>query len=584
MNEALAEYGTSRHQKSYRFLSKLSEITKKSGKPTQILMYNQALTNFHLKRFAAAMTILENLFQEIESASEELALRICFLLLEMYFYSSRDLSSKRFQESKEYEKMMKVIAFLQKSSSKDSKEFKFRMHLMMTKIQLRIESTKQVKKEVKAALDLYEEEIKAQLNDPPAAKSGCIRPSDSMWWCLSGTTRDCLPTFLKANMEYARSNMRKTIRHLTNAKRKGVDEALYFNGMGCAHFQLKAYDTAASYFARSLAATASESKERKSGGSASATMGKKGSSSNIPSHERRCAEITGPDVMYNSGLSLLKCNRPKLAFRCFRRASSSMHRDPLVWIRMAECCIAGWKKRRLSSNERPSQAKGTNFRRVVGVQSARRVLLSLSTREGDDEERDDEEKDMTMAYARTCLRNALILLQDGDKEKKRKNNKSSSAEEKDTSLIRTALLSSIFVSLCVSDHVEALREAREFLKRRDITDKQRCFASFYAAEALCSVDRASEATKQLTGTPLIASKFDIDDRIRASYHVNVAKTYILQSDLKKAEKCANQALSYVSRFPEAVRILTYIKMRSGSSERALGVLRATTTEKTGQAP
>ena len=583
MNEALAEYGTSRHQKSYRFLSKLSEITKKSGKPTQILMYNQALTNFHLKRFAAAMTILENLFEEIESASEELALRICFLLLEMYFYSSRGLSSKTFLESKEYKKMMKVIAFLEKSSSKDSKEFKFRLHLMKTKIQLRIESTKQVKKEVKAALDLYEEEIKAHLNDPPAVKSGCIRPSDSMWWCLPGTTRDCMPTFLKANMEYARSNMRKTIRHLTNAKRKGVDESLYFNGMGCAHFQLKAYDTAASYFARSLDATASESKERKSSG---ATV-KKSSSSNIPSHERRCAEITSLDVMYNSGLSLLKCNRPKLAFRCFRRASSSMHRDPLVWIRMAECCIAGWKKRRLSSNERTSQAKGTNFRRVVGVQSARRVLLPLSTREGDDEERDGEEKDgeekdMTMAYARTCLRNALILLQDGDKEKKRKNNKSSGgAEGKDTILIRTALLDSIFVSLCVSDHVEALRVAREFLKRRDITDKQRCFASFYAAEALCCMDRASEATKQLTGTPLIASKFDIDDKIRAGYHVNVAKTYILQSDLKKAEKCANQALNYVSRFPEAVRILTYIKMRSNSSERALGVLRATTTEKAG---
>ena len=134
------------------------------------------------------------------------------------------------------------------------------------------------------------------------------------------------------------------------------------------------------------------------------------------------------------------------------------------------------------------------------------------------------------------------------------------------------------MSLCVSDHVEALREARIFLKRKDITDQQRCIVSFYAAEALCSLDRASEATKQLTGTPLIASKFDIDDRTRANYHVNVAKTYILQNDLKKAEKCANQALSYVPRFPEAVRILTYIKMRSGSSERALGVLRATTSE------
>ena len=430
MNEALAEYGTSRHQKSYRFLSKLSEITKKSGKPTQTLLYNQALTNFHLKQFSAATTILENLFQDIENANEDLSLRICFLLLELYFYLSRGMTSDSFLESKEYQKMKNVIEFLQRSSSKDSKEFKFRLHLVMTKIQLRIESTKQVKKEVKAALDLYEEEIKAQLNSPPASKSGSIRPSDSMWWCLAGTTRDCVPTFLKANMEYARSNMRKTIRHLTNAKRKGVDESLYFNGMGCAHFQLKAYDVASSYFARSLAATASESKERMR--DTSATTKK----SNVPSHERRCAEITGPDVMYNSGLSLLNCDRPKLAFRCFRRASMSMHRNPLVWIRMAECCIAGWKKRRLNSNERTSQPKDTNFRRVVGVQSARRVLLPLSTREGDDEERDGEEKDMTMAYARTCLRNVLILLQDSDKEKKRKSG--GSVEEKDTTLIRTS--------------------------------------------------------------------------------------------------------------------------------------------------
>ena len=488
MNEALSEYGVGSHLNSFRFLSKLSEITKNSGKPTYVLLYNQALTNVHLKRFAAATSIAENLFAEAEHLSEELSLRVCFLLLELHFYATRGYSSKEFQESEEYEKMKKILTFLKKSSH-DSKEFKFRIHLVMTKIQLRIESTKQVKKEVKAALDLYESEIKAQLNNPPSvATSDSLRPTDSTWWCLAGKTRDALPTFLKANMEYARSNLRKTIRHLTNAKRRGIHDSVYFNGMGCAHFQLKSYDVASSFFARSLAATALESKERKS-------VTKK---SNIPSHERRCVETTGPDVMYNSGLSLLKCNRPKLAFRCFQKASVYLHRDPLLWIRMAECCIAGWKKRRLNSNERMSQPSGSNFRRVVGQQSARRVLLPLSTREGDDEERDGEEKEMTMAHARTCVRNALILLQESGENNNSNNNRN--AGVKDTTLLRKALLSSAFVSLCVSDHVEALRESKAFLARKDITDKQRCLASFYAAEALCSLNRPGEATKQLTGT------------------------------------------------------------------------------------
>jgi hypothetical protein len=49
-----------------------------------IILYNMAVINYQLRQFATALSILENLFQNIEPMDENLAIRICFLLGELY--------------------------------------------------------------------------------------------------------------------------------------------------------------------------------------------------------------------------------------------------------------------------------------------------------------------------------------------------------------------------------------------------------------------------------------------------------------------------------------------------------------------
>eukprot|EP01045_Picozoa_sp_COSAG04_P037501 COSAG04_NODE_9607_length_848_cov_0.983979_1_plen_101_part_10 len=47
--------------------------------------YNQAVLLFQMKQYGKAYSLLERLFARIEPIEEHLAVRICFLLLDVYF-------------------------------------------------------------------------------------------------------------------------------------------------------------------------------------------------------------------------------------------------------------------------------------------------------------------------------------------------------------------------------------------------------------------------------------------------------------------------------------------------------------------
>ena len=66
--------------------------------------------------------------------------------------------------------------------------------------------------------------------------------------------------FLKSNFEYLRQNYRKSIKQLNSAPKEdsAIRETgepistMYYNNLGCIHFQMHKYNLAAFYFRRAL--------------------------------------------------------------------------------------------------------------------------------------------------------------------------------------------------------------------------------------------------------------------------------------------------------------------------------------------
>jgi tetratricopeptide (TPR) repeat protein len=45
-------------------------------------------------------------------------------------------------------------------------------------------------------------------------------------------------------------------------------------------------------------------------------------------------------VLYNMGNKLLLTGNPELAFKCYQESSLLYYKQPKLWLRLAECCIA----------------------------------------------------------------------------------------------------------------------------------------------------------------------------------------------------------------------------------------------------
>lgn len=660
MNLAITEYASGHCQQPQQLLQKLVTISRGVEKKARaeaapdkdgndwrkqpsvaVLLYNQAVIHFQLKRYASAADILESIFAAIEPVDEAVAMRVVFLLLELYVVAARGCTASVFQHSDLHQKAMALIEFLEKphefngkappsevpqgkgrrnndSNSSDKKaqnasvvEFRFRLHLAKAKLQLLKENVKQAKKEIKSALEIFQQEIKALApgikgsgsaggaGNNSAAQSGTRALTPAGWWATAGSARNTTPLFLKANLEYRRGNYKKSMKLLNSCSRMGMgmEEALYLNGMGCIHYRLKLYRNSSFYFARALAVGASAMERRVKYGS------KSGDFQDWAEHERRMPVDFLPEVHYNSGVVLLKSKRPGLAFRCFRRAALHLNHQPRIWLRLAECCIATCKARR---------KRQRLVRRVVGEGEQRRVLLCVSSNssqagKGGSGQWQKAAKApgssgaMSLAYAQKCLQNALLLLppvgsaggassssaaSSGRKGRGGNNSNSSASEKKgkvDASLglpllearqlLQSVLLGLAYVALCQGNPVQALCNARKLLSQQPpCSESSRRLAHVYAAEALSLLNRPADAQKMLNQSLSNAQSSGCSSKERAALYVNMANVHIFQGELARAEKCAHQALQAQFGLKEGVRLLVYIYLRRGNTTAASKLL------------
>ncbi|KAF7806430.1 CCR4-NOT transcription complex subunit 10 isoform X1 [Senna tora] len=217
-----------------------------------------------------------------------------------------------------------------------------------------------------------------------------------------GRGRDSsMALLLKSQLEYARGNHRKAIK-LLMASGNQTDTAfssIFNNNLGCIYYQLGKYQTSSLFFSKALTNCSSIRKEQ-------------------PLKLATFSQDNSLLIIYNSGVQYLACGKPILAARCFEKASLVFHRQPLLWLRLSECCLMALEKGLITSNRVPSEilevgvrviGKGKWRQLVVEDQIPRNGHVNLPERNDCCPSNDGQLK-LSMLFARQCLLNTLHLL------------------------------------------------------------------------------------------------------------------------------------------------------------------------------
>jgi CCR4-NOT transcription complex subunit 10 len=249
-------------------------------------------------------------------------------------------------------------------------EMKLKLHIYKVQFLLLTRNLKQAKREVKLAINI------ARVRDSPMA------------------------LLLKSQLEYARGNYRKAIKLLmASSNRAEMGISSMFNNLGCIYYQLGKYHSATVLFSKALASSSSLWKDK-------------------PRKLLTFSQDKSLLIVYNCGVQHLACGKPLLAARCFEKASLVFYNQPLLWLRLAECCLMALEKGLLKAGRVPSDKSDVTVH-VFGKGKWRHLAIENGiSRNGyvDSVEKEDlflgsdGQPKLSMSLARQCLRNALHLL------------------------------------------------------------------------------------------------------------------------------------------------------------------------------
>ncbi|KAF1892634.1 hypothetical protein Lal_00037372 [Lupinus albus] len=206
---------------------------------------------------------------------------------------------------------------------------------------------------------------------------------------------------LKSQLEYARGNHHKAIKLLMASSNLTDSEfsSIFNNNLGCIYYQLGELQTSSLFFSKALTYCSSLRKEQ-------------------PLKLATFSRDNSLLIIYNSGVQYLACKKPILAARCFQKASLILYRQPLLWLRLSECCLMALEKGLIKPSRAPSEmlevdlcvvGNGKWRQLVVEDQNPRNGHLE-SSRSGDCCLSNDGKLKLSMSLARQCLLNALLLL------------------------------------------------------------------------------------------------------------------------------------------------------------------------------
>ncbi|KAM9806821.1 CCR4-NOT transcription complex subunit 10 isoform 4-T4 [Syngnathus typhle] len=587
------------------------------------LYYNQAIIHYHMRQYSEAISIGEKLYQFLEPF-EKFAQAVCFLLVDLYLLT--------FQP----EKALHLLAVLDKlsvqGSNKNGKgennkdggnqkaEFsamieaaKSKMHQYKVRAYIQMKSSKACKREIKSVMNT----------------SGNSAPS----------------LFLKSNFEYLRGNYRKAVKLLNSSniaehpgpiKTGECVRCMFWNNLGCIHFAMGKHNLGIFYFKKALQENDHTCAQLGDGGNGQAKR-----FTGIP----MCALLANKryELLYNCGIQLLHIGRPLAAFECLIEAVQVYHSNPRLWLRLAECCISANKGGSEQESKGLPCKKGI-VQSIVGQGYHRKIVLASQSMQNTiySEGQSAAIPVASMEFAAICLRNSLLLLpehqqQDVKMENSSKNSSQSGSTEsgsensdacsgkgqeadrllsaapssplrkQEVENLRCSILAcSAYVALALGDNLMALNHAEKLLHQTKVSGSLKFLGHLYAAEALISLDRISDAIAHLNPENVIDVSIGVltseqdpgsdkgDEPVessgkltplcypsnvtsaRAMMLFNLGSAYCLRSEYDKARKCLQQAASMVNTKeipPEAILLGVYLELQNGNTQLALQIIK-----------
>ncbi|XP_069028118.1 CCR4-NOT transcription complex subunit 10 isoform X1 [Embiotoca jacksoni] len=601
-----------------------------------LLYYNQAIIHYHMRQYSEAISIGEKLYQFLEPfvrrgvtllfvLEEKFAQAVCFLLVDLYLLT--------FQP----EKALHLLAVLDKLSvqggGKNGKgensnkegpnqkaEFaamieaaKSKMHQYKVRAYIQMKSSKACKREIKSVMNT----------------AGNSAPS----------------LFLKSNFEYLRGNYRKAVKLLNSSniaehpgpiKTGECVRCMFWNNLGCIHFAMGKHNLGIFYFKKAL-----QENDHTCAQLGDGSNGQSKKFTGIP----MCALLANKryELLYNCGIQLLHIGRPLAAFECLMEAVQVYHSNPRLWLRLAECCISANKGGAEQETKGLPCKKGI-VQSIVGQGYHRKIVLASQSAQNTiySEGQSAAIPVASMEFAAICLRNALLLLpehqqtdsktENGSKSSSQSGSMESGSENSDAcsgkgqeadkflsaapssplrkqeveNLRCSILACSAYVALALGDNLMALNHAEKLLHQTKVSGSLKFLGHLYAAEALISLDRISDAIGHLNpenvsdvSMGVLTSEQDQgsdkgDEPVessgkqtplcypssvtsaRAMMLFNLGSAYCLRSEYDKARKCLHQAASMVNTKeipPEAILLGVYLELQNGNTQLALQIIK-----------
>ncbi|XP_041963303.1 CCR4-NOT transcription complex subunit 10 isoform X5 [Alosa sapidissima] len=580
-----------------------------------IMYYNQAIIHYHMRQYSEAIAIGEKLYQFLEPF-EKFAQAVCFLLVDLYLLT--------FQP----EKALHLLAVLEKltvqGNSKNGKgevacrpTCKFYIHRdavteAADQIQNRSReltagqnaSTGKDNATQKAEFTAMIEAAKSKMHQYKVrayiqmkSLKACKREIKS----VMNTAGNSAPSlFLKSNFEYLRGNYRKAIKLLNSSniaehpgplKTGECVRCMFWNNLGCIHFAMGKHNLGIFYFKKAL-----QENDHTCAQLGDGSNGQSKKFTGIP----MCALLANKrhELLYNCGIQLLHLGRPLAAFECLMEAVQVYHANPRLWLRLAECCIAANKGSSEQENKGLPSKKGI-VQSIVGQGYHRKIVLASQSTQNTvySEGQSAAIPVASMEFAAICLRNALLLLPETQLPEAREQPPSteSSAEGTDAASGKG------------QDGEKFIPAAPSSPLRKQEVENLRFLGHLYAAEALISLDRISDAIAHLnpenvTDVSLGVSPSEQDQgtdkgdlepvessgkqtplcypstvtSARAMMLFNLGSAYCLRSEYEKARKCLHQAASMVNTKeipPEAILLGVYLELQNGNTQLALQIIK-----------
>ncbi|KAF5934923.1 hypothetical protein HYC85_026052 [Camellia sinensis] len=543
-----------------------SHIVYDGDLDTSVGMLNIAVIWFHLHEYAKAYLILDSLYQKIEPMDEATALHLCLLFLDVALashdpwkfvdvinYVEKAYCFSLVTQSDNGSSAQQQSSYLVTKSSSLSEQFYCHRFANANESLLSRTLSEENLESLISSIDLSGQNL-ARPSGPQSSNDLSRTPADhsistglklqlykvrlllftrnfkaakrevkmAMAMNVARGKDSSVALLLKSQLEYARGNYRKAVKLLmasSNRTELGIS-SIYNNNLGCIYYRLGKYHTSSIFFSKALSNCSSLRKEK-------------------PVRLATFSQDKSLQIIYNCGVQYLACGKPILAARCFQKASLIFYSWPLLWLRIAECCLMALEKGLVKSDQRLKftlleRENGDNLLWKMGFQGNGQVdfvekmigflclvnalyLLNRSESKylnsGSPHSSTFEENDESVSDGDSKPPNPVVgsgpFNANGDAKDQKGGNSANTAlqssildyEEicrRENQMIKQALLADlVYVELELGNPSKALSTARSLLELPECSRIYIFLANVYAAESLCLLNRPKEAAEHL---------------------------------------------------------------------------------------